>query len=443
MRNTTRLPYVVYRAGEATAWRWRGLQYIIDGGVPLQGTVRISGAKNAILPLLAATVLASQKCLIHDAPALNDVAVMAEILRRLGASVRWLEDNGGRVLEVDPRHICVSEVPDDLVRQMRSSIFLMGPLLGRLGRVRVAYPGGCAIGPRPIDLHLRGLEVLGARIHERFGYIDAEATQLVGREVHLDFPSVGATENVMMAAVLAQGVTVIRNAAKEPEIVDLQNFLNHMGARIKGAGLDVIRVEGVERLGGAEYAVIPDRIEAGTLMVAAGITGGELLIDNCIPEHLDAITAKLRETGTFVEESTNRIHVRAADRLIAVDIKTLPYPGFPTDMQPQMMALLCLAEGTSIVTETIFENRFKHVEELRRMGAQIKTEGRTAVIRGVPMLSGAAVEATDLRNGAALILAGLASEGTTLVNGVSHVERGYEQLELKLAQVGARIRKSV
>ncbi|MEW6522538.1 MAG: UDP-N-acetylglucosamine 1-carboxyvinyltransferase [Bacillota bacterium] len=417
------------------------MRYIIQGREKLEGQVRISGAKNAVLPMLAATVLTSKPCLIHDAPDLRDVVVMSEILRRLGARVRWLEHNGRRVLEVDPSVLSVSEVPEQLMREMRSSIFLMGPILGRLGRVRVSYPGGCAIGPRPIDLHLRGLEVLGASISERYGYIHAECHRLTGREVHLDFPSVGATENVMMAAVLASGVTTIRNAAKEPEIVDLQNFLNNMGARIKGAGLDSIRVEGVERLHGAEYAVSPDRIETGTFMAAAAVAGGEIRIENCIPEHLDAVTAKLREAGVTVREESGTITVTARERPLAVDFKTLPYPGFPTDMQPQLMAVMCLARGTSVVTETIFENRFKHVEELRRMGAQIKTEGRAAVVKGVESLSGATVEATDLRNGAALVLAGLAAEGTTVVNGVTHIDRGYERLEIKLAQLGANIRR--
>jgi UDP-N-acetylglucosamine 1-carboxyvinyltransferase len=399
----------------------------------------MSGAKNAVLPMLAATVLTNHTCLIHDAPDLRDVAVMSEILRRLGATVRWLSNGDRHVLEVDPSGLSVAEVPEQLMREMRSSIFLMGPMLGRLGRVRVSHPGGCAIGPRPIDLHLRGLEALGARIEERFGYIHAEGPRLCGREVHLDFPSVGATENIMMAAVLAEGVTVIRNAAKEPEIVDLQNYLNQMGARIKGAGLDVIRIEGVEHLQGAEYAVSPDRIEAGTFMVAAAITRGRVRIENCIPEHLDAVIAKLQETGVQVHEEASALTVFADRRPLAVDVKTLPYPGFPTDMQPQFVGLMCTASGTSVVTETIFENRFKHAEELRRMGAQIKTEGRTAVIKGVESLSGATVEATDLRNGAALVLAGLAAEGTTTVEGIAHIDRGYERLEAKLAGLGARI----
>lgn len=401
----------------------------------------MGGAKNAVLPVMAATVLAGKPCLLQDAPDLRDVAGMSEILRSLGAGVRWVEDGGRRALAVDPSAISVAEVPDQLMRQMRSSIFLMGPILGRLGRVRVSHPGGCAIGPRPIDLHLRGLEALGATIRERHGYIYAEARRLTGREVHLDFPSVGATENVMMAAVLASGVTVIRNAAKEPEIIDLQNFLNGLGARVKGAGLDTVRIEGVETLGGTEHAVSPDRIETGTFMAAVALVGGEILIDNCIPEHLDAVIAKLRECGVTVREEVGRLHVAASGRPLAVDVKTLPYPGFPTDMQPQFMAVMCCARGTSMITETIFENRFKHVEELCRMGAQIKTEGRAAIVRGVDCLSGASVEATDLRNGAALVLAGMAAEGTTVVSGVAHIDRGYEKMERKLARLGADIRR--
>ncbi|HAI20509.1 MAG TPA: UDP-N-acetylglucosamine 1-carboxyvinyltransferase [Clostridiales bacterium UBA8153] len=417
------------------------MRYVIQGRRRLEGQVRVSGAKNAVLPVMAATVLARRPCLLQDAPDLRDVAVMSEILRGLGARVRWVEYGGRRALEVDPSAISVTEVPDQLMQQMRSSIFLMGPILGRLGRVRISHPGGCAIGPRPIDLHLRGLEALGATIRERYGYIHAEANRLRGREVHLDFPSVGATENVMMAAVLADGVTIIRNAAKEPEIIDLQNFLNGMGARVKGAGLDAIRIEGVEHLEGAEHAVSPDRIETGTFMATAALVGGEIRIDNCIPEHLDAVIAKLRECGVTIREEVGRLQVTGSGRPLPVDVKTLPYPGFPTDMQPQFMVLACCARGTSVITETIFENRFKHVEELCRMGAQIKTEGRSAIVRGVECLSGAAVEATDLRNGAALVMAGLAAEGTTVVSGVTHIDRGYEKLELKLAQLGADIRR--
>lgn len=417
-------------------------KFVITGKQKLRGTVRISGAKNAVLPMIASTVLSSGGCTIIDTPRLRDVQVMSDILTQLGAVVRKQETADGRAaLFFDTSTMTDHEVPEALMREMRSSIFLMGPLLGRYGKVRVSYPGGCAIGPRPIDLHLRGLRALGAVIREKHGYIYAEAKELRGNEVHLDFPSVGATENVMMAAVLAKGSTVIRNAAKEPEIVDLQNFLNGMGAKIRGAGMDVIRIDGVPRLSGVDYPVIPDRIETSTFMIAAAITGGEICIENCIPEHVESITAKLRETGAEIREEKDRMYVKGPSRPKAVDFKTLPYPGFPTDAQPQAMALMCVAEGISVITETIFESRFKQAEELRRMGASIKTEGRTAVVKGVDMLFGAAVEACDLRGGASLTLAGLAAEGVTTVEGVHHIERGYDGLERKLRALGASIER--
>ncbi|MDI6893131.1 MAG: UDP-N-acetylglucosamine 1-carboxyvinyltransferase [Bacillota bacterium] len=415
-------------------------QFVIHGGRRLSGTVTVSGSKNAVLPMMAAAVLSPEQCTLRGVPRLRDVAVMREILERLGVQVACHPDG---TLEMWARELGTCEVRDELSRQMRSSIFLMGPLLARAGKVKVAYPGGCAIGPRPIDLHLRGLEALGARLRERHGYIYGEAPRLRGQEIHLDFPSVGATENIMMAAVLARGVTVIGNAAKEPEIVDLQNFLNAMGARITGAGTDVIHVEGVRELGGCQHQVIPDRIEAGTMMAAAAITGGEVLISGVIPEHLESVTAKLKEAGAAIScPQPGQILVRGPERILATDFKTLPYPGFPTDMQPQVMALMCLAEGTSVITETVFENRFKHADELRRMGAQIKVEGRAAVVKGVPVVFGALVEATDLRSGAALVLAGLAAEGVTTVEDTSHIDRGYEHLEAKLAGLGAHIERS-
>lgn len=421
-----------------------GDKYIITGGKKLSGTVRISGAKNAILPILAATILTDGECVLHEVPSLSDVAVMIEILKLLGVSVDVLEGGEGtpRTVRVCAGKLNTFEVRPQLTRAMRSSIFLMGPLLGRLGRVRVAYPGGCAIGPRPIDWHLSGLAAMGASIVERFGYIDAETRGLRGRELYLDFPSVGATENLMMAAVLAKGVTIIRNAAREPEIVDLQNFLNKLGARIKGAGLDTIRIEGVSTLGSTEHTVIPDRIEAGTFMAAAAITGGDVLISNVIMEHVDAVVAKLREMGVTFTEEADGLRVIGPARLKAADLKTLPYPGFPTDMQPQMMALMSVADGTSIITETIYENRFRQAEELRRLGANIKTEGRTAVIKGSPSLFGAVVDAPALREGVALVLAGLVAEGTTIVEGVNHIDRGYENLEAKLNALGADIRRN-
>lgn len=417
-------------------------RYVIEGGRALEGRVRISGAKNAILPILAATLLSREEVVIYDAPELTDVEVMLGILLELGVFIRR-EKGDGMTLVLRADDLKTFEVREDLSREMRSSIFLMGPLLSRLGRVRTSYPGGCAIGPRPIDIHLKGLRQMGATISERFGYIDAQADRLHGADLHLDFPSVGATENLMMAAVLAEGSTVIRNAAKEPEIVDLQNFLNRMGARVKGAGTDVIRIEGVKRLGAADHALIPDRIEAGTFLLAAAITRGDLLLENVVPEHLEAAISKLKEAGVTVEEGTAGLRVRLSRRARAVDLKTLPYPGFPTDLQPQMMAFLATAEGTSVITELIFENRFKQAEELRRMGANIRTEGRTAIVKGVPALSGATVQAPALREGASLVLAGLAAEGVTIVEGLEHIDRGYHNLEKKLAAVGAKIRREL
>ncbi|HEY8347122.1 MAG TPA: UDP-N-acetylglucosamine 1-carboxyvinyltransferase [Symbiobacteriaceae bacterium] len=415
--------------------------YVITGGVRLQGRVKVSGAKNAALPILAAALLTSGEAIIHNMPAIRDVAVMAEILRRLGAKVEETPcPDGSRTFRVVSDGLSSLEVGADFTREMRSSIFLMGPLLARVGKVRISYPGGCAIGPRPIDFHLRGLQQMGARIEERFGYIEAVVPgRLQGTEIYLDFPSVGATENLMMAAVLAEGTTVIRNAAREPEIVDLQNFLNRMGARVRGAGMDVIRIQGVQKLGSVEHTVIPDRIEAGTFLAAAAITGGDVTVDHMIPEHVDAICAKLREMGTILHEGVDSIRAIGPARLKATDLKTLPYPGFPTDMQPQMMALMSVAEGTSIITETIFENRFKVAEELRRLGANIKVEGRTAVIKGVPRLTGATVDCPALREGMALVLGGLAAEGTTTIEEIVHIDRGYHNLEEKLRGLGAQI----
>ncbi|MBE3584885.1 UDP-N-acetylglucosamine 1-carboxyvinyltransferase [Desulfofundulus thermocisternus] len=411
-------------------------RFFITGGNPLQGSVRVSGSKNATLPILAACLLHGAPDIIRQAPALKDVETMCDVLEYLGARVKREGDS----IAVDTTHIHSVEVGEDLMRRMRASNLVLGPLLGRFHRVRISHPGGCNIGSRPMNLHLKGLRALGARIEEKFGYINVEADRLEGAEIHLDVPSVGATENIMMAAVLARGTTVIRNAAREPEIVDLQNFLNRMGARIKGAGTDVIRIEGVEHLESVEHTVIPDRIEAGTHLVAAAITGGEVTVTSVIPEHLEAVLAKLKEMGFQVEVGDDWIRLDARDmRPRPVDIKTLPYPGFPTDMQPQMMALACLAEGTSVITETIFENRFKHVSELLRMGADIKVEGQAAIVRGVKKLTGAPVMATDLRAGAALVLAAFAAENGSVIEGVEHIDRGYEKIEQKYTALGARI----
>lgn len=416
-------------------------RYVVAGGNRLQGKVSISGAKNAALPILAAALLTSGESVIHNTPVIRDVGVMLEILRRLGVRVEELPEGvAGRTLRIGSGSLASPEVGADFTREMRSSIFLMGPLLARLGKIRISYPGGCAIGPRPIDFHLRGLEQLGAKIEERFGFIEASVPgRLKGTEIYLDFPSVGATENLMMAAVLAEGTTVIRNAAREPEIVDLQNFLNRLGARVRGAGMDVIRVTGVKALGNVEHTVIPDRIEAGTFLAAAAITGGDVTAVGVIPEHLDSICAKLREMGATTEDGDDWVRVIGPQRLRATDLKTLPYPGFPTDMQPQMMALMATADGTSIVTETIFENRFKVAEELRRLGGNVKTDGRTAVVQGVARLSGATVECPALREGMALVLAGLAAEGNTTIEQIIHIDRGYQNLDQKLRGLGARI----
>lgn len=408
---------------------------MIMGNTRLQGIVRANGSKNASLPILAACLLCSGQSVIKDVPRLQDIATMSDVLSSLGAKVF----RDGADILVDTSKIYSVEVEEVLMRRMRASNLVLGPLLGRFGEAKISQPGGCNIGSRPMNLHLKGLYALGVETKEEFGYITVRSKKLAGAEIQLDFPSVGATENIMMAAVFAQGGTVIRNAAREPELVDLQNFLNCLGARITGAGTDVIRIEGVRSLNPAEHQVIPDRIEAGTYMIAAAITGGDVTVTNIIPEHLRALTAKLQETGAQVEMGDDYVRVRGTERIQAGDLKTMPYPGFPTDLQPQMMALLSLAEGTSVITETIFENRFKHVSELRRMGAEIKLEGQTAIIKGKKKLFGAPVEASDLRAGAALVLAAMAAEDGTLLEGVEYIDRGYEWIEQKYNALGARI----
>jgi UDP-N-acetylglucosamine 1-carboxyvinyltransferase len=411
---------------------------IISGGARLKGVVAISGAKNAILPILAASLLSESPLVLEGVPALDDVKIMKDVLQELGVKVNFVGD----MMEIDPSGINSTEVSPSLMRMMRASNLVMGALLGRFGRVRVSQPGGCTIGSRPMDLHLKSFVALGAEVAQNHGFLEAECARLVGTDLHLDFPSVGATENIIMAAVMAEGTTIIRNTAREPEIIDLQNFLNKLGARIKGAGLDVIRIDGVPRLGREiTYRVIPDRIETGTFMVAAAVTRGDILIRNTIPEHVEPVTAKLREAGIDVQEKDDWIHVRGVERWNSLDVRTMPFPGFPTDMQAQMMVFLSLARGTSIITENIFENRFQHVGELRRMGAQIRVEGRSAVVEGVPHLTGAVVEATDLRAGAALVLSGLASDNTTVIEGLRHIDRGYEKLESKLRLLGANVRR--
>lgn len=412
-------------------------RYVITGKQRLEGRIRTSGAKNSSLPLLAATLLVSGKTTLMDIPHLADIDNMLEVLDYLGVKATSQEE----ALIVDATDLKRWEVDEGLMRQMRASNLILGPVLARNGRVRISRPGGCAIGSRPMDQHIKGLQELGVKIKEKHGYIEAWADQLVGASVYLDVPSVGATENIMMAAVLAKGTTIIHNAAREPEIVDLQNFLNKMGAKIRGGGMDTIRIEGVSQLHPTEHTVIPDRIEAGTHMVAALMTQGDIEVYNVIPEHLEPVIAKLRQAGADIVIGDDSIRVRGTGRIKAVDCKTMPYPGFPTDMQPQFMALLAMADGTSIMTETIFENRFQHVDELRRMGAQITIEGRTAVIRGIENLDGAFVEATDLRAGAALFLAALAAEEVTVLEKVGHIDRGYENLEQKYRDLGAKLRR--
>jgi len=410
-------------------------KFIVIGGKRLKGSIRVSGAKNATLPILAASLLTEGISTIHEVPRLLDVQVMKEVLTHLGAKIRC----DGSTLVVDSSNVKSLEIAEDLMRKMRASNLVMGALIGRFGYVKVAYPGGCAIGSRPMDLHLKGFTALGAKITEKHGYVVAKTDGLQGAEIHLDYPSVGATENLVMAATQAKGQTIIRNSAKEPEIVDLQNFLNGLGAKIRGAGTDLIKIEGPTKLGSTSHTVIPDRIEAGTHMVAAAITGGDVVVENVIPEHVEAVIAKLREAGVKVEVEEDRIRVVGPPRPKAVDVKTLPYPGFPTDMQAQIMVLLTVADGTGVVSETVFENRYKHVDELRRMGADIKIEGRAAIIKGIPKLSGTFVEATDLRAGAAFVLAGLIAEDATVIENVWHIDRGYEHLERKYAALGARI----
>ncbi len=409
-------------------------KFIVAGEVQLTGHIRVNGAKNATLPLMAATLLSTGVSVLHNIPQLRDITMMQDILTLLGAKIH--RENG--TLIIDTTGVSKEEIPEHLMREMRASVFLMGPLLGRFRRVRLSFPGGCAIGPRPINLHLKALEKIGAVVNDRCGFIDAEAVHLTGGEIHFDFPSVGATENAMMAASVASGATIIRNAAREPEVADLQTFLNKMGAKISGAGTDTIHIQGVERLAPTEHTVIPDRIEAGTFLIAGALTRGDITVDNIIPEHLFAVIDKLQEIGARIDSNGASVRVRGGE-MRGVDIKTLPYPGFPTDLQAPMLALLTVAKGTSIITETIFENRFKHVDELGRMGAKIKVESRTAVIRGVPRLSGAIVAAHDLRAGAALVLAALAAEGVSEIEQVYHIDRGYEAFEKKLQGIGAKI----
>ena len=414
---------------------------IINGGKPLNGRVKISGAKNAVLPIIAATLLGQDTpSKLEEVPALDDVHTLTAVLEQLGVKAEFNADKN--TLLVDGSKIDSCEAPYDLVRKMRASFLIIGPLLARYGKARISLPGGCAIGTRPIDLHLKGFEALGAEINIGHGFIEASAPEgLKGARIYLDFPSVGATENIMMAASMAEGTTIIENAAQEPEIIDLANYLNVMGANIRGAGTNVIKIEGVNKLIGKNYTLIPDRIEAGTYMVAAAMTRGNVFIENAISEHLKPVIAKLKEAGVEIEENIDGIRVTCDKQTTAVDIKTMPYPGFPTDMQAQFMAMQAVSKGTSMVTETVFENRFMHVEELKRMGAHIRIDGRTSMVEGVDQLTGCPVKATDLRAGAAMVLAGLVAEGETQISYIHHIDRGYDNLVTKLVMLGADIRR--
>lgn len=411
---------------------------VIAGGSKLQGKVRISGAKNAALAILSAALLAREEVVLENIPNISDVGVILDIMQELGSSVKW--DGQDRVIIKTPDKINYV-TPYKQVKKLRASNLFLGPLLARFGQAEIALPGGCNIGSRPMDLHMKGMEGLGAKMTLQHGYIKGQSSRLQGSKIYLDFPSVGATENIMMAAALAEGQTVLENVAKEPEIVDLANFLNSMGAKIRGAGTDVIKIDGVESLKGGQYSIIPDRIEAGTFMVAAAATRGEVLLDNVISTHLEPLIAKLREARVFVQEEDDQIYIKTPEPLKPIDIKTLPYPGFPTDMQSQVMAMLTTVAGTSVVIENLFENRLQVADELKRLGARIKVEGRSAVIEGVAKLQGASVKATDLRAGAALVIGGLMAEGETEIHNTHYIDRGYEGLEEKLIALGARVRR--
>lgn len=413
-------------------------KYIINGGKALHGEVEISGAKNAAVAIIPAALMVDGVCHIENIPQISDTDMLLTILKELGAKVRFLNKS---TIEIDCTKVRYQDAPYDLMRKIRASYYLIGAMLGRFGSAKTTMPGGCNFGVRPIDQHIKGMTALGADVDVKNGFVYADARdgKLHGARIYLDKVSVGATMNIILAAALAQGRTVIENAAREPHIVDLANFLNSMGADIRGAGTDTVKVNGVDRLHGGSYAIIPDQIEAGTYMVAAAATGGEVLIKNVIPRHLECISAKLRETGTIVQEYEDSVLVKGASTLRKVNIKTLPYPGFPTDMQPPMGALMCLANGTSVITEGVYDNRFKYTNELRKMGAEIQVDGRVAVIEGGKCLTGAPVHACDLRAGAAMVIAGMCATGTTVVEDVRYIERGYENFVGKLKALGADI----
>ncbi|MBQ8591641.1 MAG: UDP-N-acetylglucosamine 1-carboxyvinyltransferase [Lachnospiraceae bacterium] len=413
-------------------------QYIIKGGNPLVGEVEIGGAKNAALPILAAAVMTDETVIIENMPDVRDTNVLIQAMESIGVIVERVDRH---TVKINASQIHTLVIEDDFIKKIRASYYLLGALLGKYKRAEVSLPGGCNIGSRPIDQHIKGFKALGAEVEISHGLIRTEAKKLVANHIYLDVVSVGATINVMMAAVMAEGKTTIENAAKEPHVVDLANFLNSMGANIKGAGTDVIRIKGVEKLHKTEYAIIPDQIEAGTFMFAAAVTKGDVTVKNVIPKHLESISAKLLEIGCEIEESDDAVRVVAAKPLTHTHVKTLPYPGFPTDMQPQIAVALGLSQGTSIVTESIFENRFKYVDELTRMGANIKVEGNTAIIDGVPKYTGASITVPDLRAGAALVMAALAAEGYSTMDDIRYIERGYEDFPQKLQNLGAQIAK--
>lgn len=414
---------------------------VVEGSTPLKGEVIISGAKNAAVAILPATLLIDGICTIENLPNISDVKISCEILKELGAKIEWIDNN---TIKVDSRNIITTIAPLELTRKFRASYYILGAMLGRKGSIEVGMPGGCKLGARPIDQHIKGFEALGAKVIVENGKIKASAQKLIGNTMYMDIVSVGATINIMLAAVLAEGTTIIDNAAKEPHIVDVANFLNTMGADIRGAGTDVIKINGVKRLNGnATYSVVPDQIEAGTFMLSAIATKGDLLIKNCITKHLESITAKIVEVGGHVEDYGDSIRVWCNDRPHNANIKTLPYPGFPTDLQPQMGVVLSLANGTSIINESIWDSRFQYTAELNKMGAKISAQGKTAIFEGVEKLSGAPVYSTDLRAGAALIIAGISAQGTTEIYNLEHIDRGYENIEEKFRKIGANIKRVI
>ncbi|MCM1055097.1 MAG: UDP-N-acetylglucosamine 1-carboxyvinyltransferase [Bacteroides sp.] len=415
-------------------------KFIINGGKRLSGTVNISGAKNAAVAIIPAAILADGPCTLYNVPEINDVSIDLRILTEMGAEVRIINKN---TIRIDATHIRDMVVPYEMARSMRASYYFLSTMLNRFKRARVSMPGGCDLGDRPIDQHLKCFKALGADYNIEHGIVDIKADKLVGTQIYFDRVTVGATINAILAACKAEGLTILENAAKEPHIVDLANFLNSMGADIMGAGTDVIKIRGVNKLHGTEYTIIPDQIEAGTYMIASAATKGDVIINNIIPKHLEPITSKLRKIGVIIEEHDDYLRVIGQDRYEKTTVKTMPHPGFPTDMQPQLTALLTMAKGTSIVTESMFDNRFRYVDELRRMGADISVDGKVAIIEGVEHLTGAPVKASDLRAGAALIIAGLSTEGTTEIEDIYHIERGYEEMEVKLRNLGADIVKRV